>query len=190
MDNKEILAIVPYVPKKKKEKPTDKYFARRRSLYIMLLFLNVAMIFMGFCFTQKYAAAADSDGLFGLIQEKSAGGIYISGGIRFLLLAALTMFISAFTIFCPAVALAFSAYMALKAGLFFGMQRNFYALMLITVFIFFSILYETEIYLSYDKAKYGIKQIFKPHNVISLSVKTIIYVIIIMLYGVAAGFAA
>ncbi|NCA93452.1 hypothetical protein EOM82_09565 [bacterium] len=190
MDNKNILAIVPYEPKKKKDKLTEKYFAERKNIYLTILLINIAMIFIGFCLSQKYSGNYDKDGLFSYIVARSIEGIFISEGIRFLLVATLAMYLSAFTIFCPAVALSFSTYMALKAGLFLSEGHNFFTSLLLTVFIFISIMYEAEIFYSYGKAKYGIRQIFKPQNVIALSVKTIIFVIIIMLYGMAAGFAA
>ncbi len=192
MDNKNELAIVPYEPKKRKIKLADQYFTERKNIYITILIINVALIFIGFCISRKYGAEDEfvRDGLFSKIysQGQSADGVYVSDGIRFLLAATLAMFISAFTIFCPAVSLTFSAYMAIKAGLFLSEGQNFFTSLSLAAFIFLSILYESEIFYCYGKAKYGVKQIFKPQNMIAVSIKTIIFVIIIMLYGWISGF--
>lgn len=187
MDSNKTMALVPYEPKRKKENKTELIFACRRSVYILLLLISVAFIFIGFWLSRGYAAEGDTESLFGLIQDKSSQGIYISAGTRLMLFATLLMFISAWTIFSPMAALSYGAYISFRAGLFLGRKIPVLSMILLTIFLFFSIMYETEVFLAYNTSRYGIKQIFKPQNVISISVKTIIYVIIILLYGLAAG---
>ena len=187
MENGKCLALVPYQPKRKEIKKTEQCFTRRKTLYMLFLFLNVTFIFTGYCFYKQYSSATDTDNLFGLIFSQSREGIYLSRGIRFLFTASLVMFLTSFTVFSPAVAVAFSVYLAFRAGMFFSPGCTFYQTVLVTTFIFFSIVYQTEVFMAYEKAKYGIKQLLKPQNVISVSVKTMIYTLIILLYGVAAG---
>jgi hypothetical protein len=189
MDNKDCLAIVPYEPKKQKPKIAEEYFSERKTAYIFFILLNTTMIFIGFCISKRYGNETVKDGLFSFIINKTYQHLYDSVGIRFLFGMTLTMYISAFTIFCPAVSATVAAYIALKAGLFLSKNESFLMSLLLIIFVFASMLYESEICCCYRKAKYGVRQIFKPQNVITLSIKTIIFVIIIMLYGAAVNAA-
>lgn len=187
MDKNNCVSIVPYTPVRKKEKKLDKVFSSRKNLYFTMFFVFGLFVFIGFCLAREYGGESSKDGLFSEIAENKIFYFYELDKIKFLFLSTLALFISSFTIFAPAVAITFAAFLSVKAGLFLAFEDSFGQKLFLCFFLFTALLYLTEIIRAYDVSKYGIKQIFKPVNVLSISLKTFTFLLCIVLYAVTNG---
>lgn len=97
----------------------------------------------------------------------------------------LASYLSSFTIFSPVLSIfMFSGVSVFLAFAFAFSHSSIIDAFFISIIITVSVVYFTELYLCYDRAKYGVRQIFKARSVISISCMTIIFLLsTLLLFG-------
>ena len=163
-------AIVPYVPVKARRSIFSDLFEKRYRLYVFTFCFICAFAFASYALCRR----------FGL--RFFAPGLDTEELLRTHLKAVLLLYISGFTVFSPALYIvALSAY-----SLYFGFASYavppFAYYIALIAFMFATALYLCEVCLCFDKAKYGIKQIFAPRRVLAFSVLTLIYLLFSLLF--------
>ncbi|MBO7400174.1 MAG: hypothetical protein J6U75_03085 [Clostridia bacterium] len=163
-------AIVPYVPVKAKRSVLTGVFAKRSDLYVFTFCFMCVFVFASYALCSRFglrffALGSDTHEL-----------------MRTHLKAVLLLYISGFTVFSPVLyMLALCAY-SLYFGFVSYVSLPFAYNMALCAFMFVTALYLCEVCLCFDKAKYGIRQIFAPRRVFAFSALTLAYLLISLLF--------
>ena len=170
MDHVSCTAIVPYVPARKKRSFVCDVFNYRKRLYLFSFVLVSCITYASFIFCLKYDVSFIS------VEYRTSFLFYAH--FRFILL----LFLTGFTVFSPAAYVLslciYSFYCGNALIICSGISERF----TVALFLFVSVLYFCELCLCFERAKYGIKQIFSPHKVFAFSVKTLAYVAFSLAY--------
>ncbi len=160
--DKSALSLVPYAPERRKNAALRSFFESRKRMYLFFSLFFAFFFFFGYSLGMKSSP------------EKVL--LYESYFKKWLPVMTLASYLSSFTIFSPVLSIfMFSGVCTFLAFIF--SHSSIFDAFFISIIIMISVVYFTELYLCYDRAKYGVRQIFKARSVISVSCMTIIFLL-------------
>ncbi len=151
------LSLVPYAPEKRRKSFLSDFFISRKRMYLFFSALFVFFFFFGYSCGKKYQYA-----------DIALYRTYFSKWLTVMTLAA---YISSFTIFSPVIAVLMMTIISAYIAFIFSFG-NFTVFPLYAVSAILSVIYLTEIFCCFNRAKFGVKQIFKAKPVIVISIMT------------------
>ena len=160
--DKSALYLVPYAPEKKKIEYFNTFFLSRKRMYLLFSAFFTAFFFFGYSLAKRY-----------MLTSIETYIVYFDKWLPVMMLFA---YISSYTIFSAVFAYFMFSYISAYLAFVFA-YSGFAAVLPITIIILFSFIYFTELKLCCERAKFGIKQIFKPKSIISFSVMTIVFLL-------------
>ena len=160
--DKTALYLVPYAPEKKKFTFFKTFFFSRKRVYLLFSAFFTAFFFFGYALAQRY--------------DVSDIAVYISYFKKWLPIMTLFAYISSFTIFSPVFAIFIFSYISAYLAFVFS-YSSYVSVFSISVIIIMSVIYFTELYFCFFRAKYGIKRIFRAECVISFSAMTVMFLL-------------